>query len=530
MKNKLLKRAAVAALALAVMIVTGCQAIAGLDLNAVLKNAVKVTSGESKSSLELQLRLNEEALAEYDEDEADLYRLLSHVKLTIDHAAVEDESNMSVEGKVTLSDLNIPFKLRLSETAMVLELEGVTTPIVFDLSDEAIGSMFDIETDSGNGISAEQERTLTEVGRQIMDFVSGYAIDNLPNPSNLTAAPVVETVGGSPVSMMKLQFTMDGPSIWEWAKTYVNALIDDREGLTNAVGSILKLLEENPVFWEALGEINPFEGDVLDAPTSDEMAEEAVEEIITLLESAREEMEWTESEDEEFLNELLNESLVLKADVYVDAKLDIRKQAWELNYELGEALNDEYYESVVTGFTVKSSSEQWNVNGTVTAADPVVTEDSLSILDMELMEGYEALHYVDEDSDLYELLKNRLHITRQTYNAFADDYYNPPIIMPGYVTVVAVRDVAEAFGATVSYNSLTRQVSVYDELTDTRIIMQIGSDKVKVNGVDEVWPYPVMTIDSVTYVPARKLAEALGADIEWNTVYEDWKELTIARE
>lgn len=529
MKNKLLRRAAVAALALAVMIVAGCQAIAGLDLNQVLKNAAKVTSGESTSSFELQLRLNEDALSEYDDSEADLYRLLSHVKLNIDHAAIADESNLSLAGSMTFDQLTIPFDLRLSETLMVLELEGAAAPIAIDLSDEAIASMYGLEGELEEP-SRQDEETLSLIARQIIDFISGYAIDNLPNPSSLTAVPVIETIGGSQTSMMKLHFTMDGPGMWKWAKSYIGALINDREGLVTAVSSILKLLEEQPVYWEALGAMNPFETDILDAPTIDEMAEDAADEIVYLLESTLEEMEWTETEDEESLDEILNESLVLKSDVYVDAKLDIRKQAWELNYDMPASAEDEWVQPILTGFTVKSTSEQWNVNGSVEAAKPVVTDDALRIGDLELMEGYEALQYVNEESALYKLLKDRLHITRQSYQAYADNYSNPPIIVPGYITIVAVRDVADAFGATTSYDALTRQISVYDELTDTLIIMEVGSDVVKVNGAEEVWPFPVMTVNSVTYAPARKLAEALGADIEWKTIYEDWKQLSITRE
>ncbi|MDQ6419843.1 copper amine oxidase N-terminal domain-containing protein [Paenibacillus sp. LHD-117] len=529
MKNKLLKRAAVAVLALAVMIVAGCQAIAGLDLNQVLKNAAKVTSGESKSSFEFQLRLNEDALEEYEEEEADFYRLISHIKVELDRVLVEDESNLSLEGSLSFGDLGIPFGLRMSETTMVLELEGAKKPIAIDLSDEAIASMSGVEISEGNEVSQEEEETIAEIGRQITDLVSGYAINNLPNPSGLSATPVTEPIGGVQTSMMKLQFTMDGPAIWEWIKSYLDALLNDREGLEATVRGILELLENNPVYWEMLGEINPLESDELDAPTVDDMAKEAVDEIVLLLESYQEEIEWMETEDKETLDSLLNESLQLKMDTYVDAKLDIRKQALELNYELEDDM-DEELELPFTGFTLKTSSEHWNVNGSVAADEPAVTDDMLTSAELEELEGHEALEYVDEQSALYELLKNKLHVTRQTYFAYSDDYYNPPIIVPGYITIVAVRDVADAFGASTTYEAATREITVHDELTNTRIVMKVGSDVVKVNGKEEVWPFPVMTVDGTTYVPARKLAEALGADIEWQTVYEDWKELSISRE
>lgn len=535
MNIKWLRRTAIAALALAVTIVTGCQAIAGLDLNQVLKNAAKATSAESKSILELQLKLDEEALAEYDESEADLYRLLSNIKLTIEHAAIEDESNMSLEGSLSLGEMNLPFDLRLSETSMLIDLEGMEAPIVVDLSDEAIASLSGMEEEVDNAAVPLEEEKLTEIGRQITDLVSGYAIDNLPNPSGLTAVPVIEQVGGSQTSMMKLHFTMDGPALWDWVKSYLTALTDDREGLVAVVGGVFELLEENPVYWEAIGAIAPTEEtDVLDAPTTDEVAEQAVDDLIVMFESLQEEMARTEKEDKEMLDELLNDSLMLQADVYVDAKLDIRKQAWEFHYDLtdfGDVGEEEYVEApFFTGITVKSTTEQWNVGGSVTAADPVAAEEALSAEDLADSGGHEFLKHVDEESDLYDLLKNKFHITRQTYSAYSDDYFNPPIILPNYHTIVAVRDVADAFGATITYHPPTRQISVEDEITDTRIVVKIGSNIAKVNGVEQVWPTTVTSIDGVTYVPARKLAEALGADIKWETIDDGWKELTITRE
>jgi hypothetical protein len=534
MNKKWLRRTAIAALALAVTIVTGCQAIAGLDLNQVLKNATKVTSVESKSTLELQLELDEEALAEYDESEADLYRLLADVKLNLNHIAVEDELNTSLEGSIALGDASLPFELKLSDTAMVLDLEGVKEPIVFELMEEGVLTIGGMEAVPAEDADQDAEK-LAEIGRQVADLISGYAIDNLPNPSGLTAVPVTESIGGTPTSAMKLSFEMDGAQLWDWVQSYLTALTDDRDELASVIEKVLELLQQNPVYWESLEMMNPFESDVLDAPTVGDMANQAADEIIALIETLQEDTELTDEE-----RELASEMMALRADVYVDYQLNIRKQAWEFNYrqdpsaaEEADPGDEEFYveRPFFKGLTVKSTSEHWNIGGAVKAKEAVKPDNALAVEDLEYLSGYEFLkQHVDKKSDLYDLLKNKLHITRQTYSAYSDDYFNPPILLPNYHTIVALRDVAEAFGATVTYHAPTRQVSVYDEITDTRIVVKVGSDIAKVNGVEQAWPTTVTSIDGVTYVPARKLAEALGADIKWETIYDDWKVLTITRE
>ncbi|MHA6483094.1 copper amine oxidase N-terminal domain-containing protein [Paenibacillus sp. strain BS8-2] len=524
MKKTWLRRASVIVLALVVTIVTGCQSLSGLDLNKVLKNSVKVTSLESKSTLELQLELDEEVLADYDESEADMYRLLSNVKLNLDHIAVQDELNMSLEGSIVFGDANLPFDLSLSETAMVLNLEGMEAPIVFELIDEYMLEEGDVQ----------DEEKLAEIGRQITDLVSGYAIDKLPNPSGLTAVPVTETIGGTPTSAMKVSFEMDGVKLIDWVKSYLTALTDNRDELAAVIEKVLELLDQNPVYWESLEMMNPFESDVLDAPTVGDMANQAADEIIALIEPLQEELLFSEEE-----GQALSEMLNLRGDVYIDYGLNIRKQDWEFNYKYVPSILDEveledeeYYEepNFFTGMTIKSTSEQWNVGGAVKAKEAVTPDNALAAEDLEYLGGYDFLKHVDKKSDLYDLLTNKLHITRQTYSAYSDDYYNPPIILPNYHTIVAIRDVADAFDATTKYHAPTRQISVYDEITDTRIVVKVGSNIVKVNGVEQEWPVAVTSIDGYTYVPARKLAEALGADIKWETVYEDWQMLTITRE
>lgn len=524
------------ALAIVMLIAAGCQSVSGLDLNQTIKNSLLVTTSESKSTVEFDMDLNEDALVELqfiadgDADALELLQLFSHIKLELDQVKMQDQIHMSMEGNLILGEdeaTSIGFAMQADEKTLVIELDGAKAPFTFDLTGEAMLEAYGLE-----GMEEEVEEpaiddeALTQIGFDMIDIIGDYGIGNLPNPKNLKVSPVNVPIGGVNTQLMKAEFTMDGEALWDWIRQYVDALAADRDGLETAVKGILELLESQPGLWEAIGEFDPIQDGVLDAPTIDDVAEETVNEITESLTLLQEELDWMEEEEQETLELIYSEALQLSSAIYVDSKLDIRKQQFELSYTPDERLIEEQM-LPFTGFTLKTDNEQWNVNGAVEADKPVVSEDAQPIEEIE--HGYQFIGQIEEDSDLYDLLKNKLHITRQSYDSFIDSW-DEPIVMPGYITIVAVRDVADAFGAEITYDPKTSQVTLYDQPTDTTIVFTPDSDVVKVNGKNEIWPVSVTIIDGTTYVPARKLAEALGAEIEWQAVYGDYQSLMIERE
>ncbi|MFF2885313.1 copper amine oxidase N-terminal domain-containing protein [Paenibacillus sp. NPDC057967] len=529
------RRLSMLLLAMTILIAAGCQSVGGLDLNQTLKNSLKTTSSESKSTLEFKLNLDEKAIKDAieneeatDEDVA-LIRLFSNVKLEL-HQLQASHTRLSVEGKLTLGEqpVSVGFSAKADEKTLVVELEGAKQPFTFDLTGETYLEL--------NGIDAEEaalpegaEESLTKLGFDMMDIVSHYGITNLPNPKDLKVTPVSEPINGVETGLMHVQFSLDSKGLWDWAGSYLDALIADREGLQAMVKGILELFESNKALLESLGETDLLGTGTLDAPTLEEQAEEAAGMLTEELVYLRDEMKSLEKEDKESLDAFFNEALKLNVDVYVDSSLHIRKTQYDLSYTSADTVQE--MGLPFTGLSLKLNTEQWDVNGDVKPAAPVVTEDAITLEEAEYMQGYDVVKLFEEDSFIYDLLKNKMHITYQAYYGFPESFYNPPIVMPGYITMVAVRDVAEDFGAEVTYDPKTRTITVADRGTDTKIQFQSGSDKVIVNGVKEVWPLPATVIEGTTYVPARKLAEALGATIEWKTFYEDGdKVLVIERE
>ncbi|WP_339204467.1 copper amine oxidase N-terminal domain-containing protein [Paenibacillus sp. FSL K6-3182] len=523
-------------LALTLIFVAGCQAVSNLDFNTALKNSLKVTSSESKQSLEFKLLLDEEAYEGAPEEELAMMKLVSNMKLQLDHVKAQDSSNISMDGSLVFGEAaSIKFSLKMSDKLAVMELEGAKHPFVLDLTSEGLLGLTGVSDLTGlpaGAASAEapavDEAALTALGHQMLDTIGSYVIHNLPNPERIEVKPVNESINGSPTSLMKVHVDLDGPEIWAWVKKYVDALVADRAGLDKMITGVFEILQSNPNVWAAAGTINPFEGSGLDAQDPKEAIKEATDAIALLLSELQGELKLLEEEPDETLDEIFSKDLTIKADVYFDNKLDIRKQAYELSYV--PTMDLEYGILPVKGLTIKVESETWNVNGDVKADAPVASKTDISVDKLFGMQGYQVLKQFDEKSFAYDLLKNKLHIGKQNITWYPSDYYNPVILTADNITIIPLRDTVEQLGATLTYDAKTKSLKVNDGATNTTIVLKNDSDTAVVNGKNVKWAFPVTVINGTTYVPARNLAAALKAKIGWVDMGEDMRIFTLDRE
>ncbi len=81
-------------------------------------------------------------------------------------------------------------------------------------------------------------------------------------------------------------------------------------------------------------------------------------------------------------------------------------------------------------------------------------------------------------------------------------------------TMIPIRDIAEALGATVTWDGKRNEVTV--QLGDTRILLKIGSNTVYVNGTAKQSEIMTQIINARTYVPLRLVSEQLGAAVTWH--------------
>ena len=84
-------------------------------------------------------------------------------------------------------------------------------------------------------------------------------------------------------------------------------------------------------------------------------------------------------------------------------------------------------------------------------------------------------------------------------------------------TLVPARAIAEMLGAIVEWDEENRQVSI--EYGDIDILLAIDSNIAVVNGMDVELDVPAMLIDGRTFVPLRFVAESLGVGVEFE---EGW--------
>jgi len=91
----------------------------------------------------------------------------------------------------------------------------------------------------------------------------------------------------------------------------------------------------------------------------------------------------------------------------------------------------------------------------------------------------------------------------------------PPIIENGR-TLVPVRFIGEAFGATIGWDPVKKTVSYV--LEDKNIVLTIGSITAMVNGVKTTLDVaPKILPTGRTVVPVRFISESIGAKVDWNS-------------
>lgn len=81
-------------------------------------------------------------------------------------------------------------------------------------------------------------------------------------------------------------------------------------------------------------------------------------------------------------------------------------------------------------------------------------------------------------------------------------------------TLVPIRFVSEALGATVTWDDATRTVRIVKD--NTKIIMVVGQNTYNKNRRDYTMDTPSIIYGDRTYVPLRVVSEALGKEVQWD--------------
>nr|QGT51084.1 hypothetical protein Firmicute1046_1600 [uncultured Firmicutes bacterium] len=129
--------------------------------------------------------------------------------------------------------------------------------------------------------------------------------------------------------------------------------------------------------------------------------------------------------------------------------------------------------------------------------------------------GNDLMWYIDgqDGRKFYTLDLNTALITVKL-NGQLVNFDQPPTIIDGR-TLVPLRAIFEALGATVEWNSETQTVT--SKRGSTSVSLSIDSKTMYKNGKAVTLDVPAQLINDRTLVPARAIAEAFGCDVDWDS-------------
>ncbi|WP_410511575.1 copper amine oxidase N-terminal domain-containing protein [Paenibacillus sp. BR2-3] len=482
------------------LILAGCQAVGGLDVNKALLGDLDVKSSESSMSLSLKA-VPAPGISAEDKKIVDLINSFS---LNVSRVKLQDNGNISAQGTVVFKQLNVPFTLFLDKEALVFTVEGAKQPFYFPIAD--YGTLLGEEP-------IDQAKT-----QEISKLLAQFVVNNLPNPSDISVSPVTEAVYGQQVNLTKLHAEFTGDQLPGLLKSFLRSVSKDTEGFTKLIEGLydylLPVLQSNSdsfvdPFNLGLGDMIPLEDKEGVVTVLHDAVKLAVDTVLLVYDKQLDKL--YESTPE--LRTVLSKETKLQTDIFVDSDLHVRKQNVELNVAL-PASDDLPLQSI----SFKAQSESWNINGPVTA-DPISKNGALDLTSIQLTPG-ETLRNFNVNSNAYRILKEDIGITKKSIVIAPDDEYYYPIVK-GNTTFVPLRNLAQDLDAKVTWNKGTRQTVVTDDLNGKKMLFKVGSKEAVINGTKVKLGQPVFVDEyGSTYVPLRLLAQALQATVKIDS--EGW--------
>lgn len=512
-------------LAIIVAIAAGCQAIGGIDLSKVIYNS-NIKSSEGKASVSFNLDFTAPTPANQEErEELAMWNLFKQTKITMDSIKVEDPYTMSVAGAVSIGKGKIGYRMFMDKEQLVVDLEGAGKPIVIrslDLS--SVLSEMEEETEQLNEDATDK---LMNSVTEIQDLLLGYVAKQLPNPKTINISGATTTINKQPMNLTKIQAEMKGDELLDYALEFLNNIVDDKKGAESLIGELVDLIM--PIVAAQMGQNEAEINEMLEEIK--EVKAEIVNGYYEMILSARDELENSMEEDPELLkNEAgIDENSTLKVDLFVDKNLNTLKSKYDLYLTSAKTDGVLLEEEDDNGPQLKSvriilEEEKWNLNGNVNA-DLIATDKSAIILD-ENMSTRRMVHSMNKGSLLYQVLRNDMHMTRQTVELPVQTRdRKPEQNMSAYidrgVSMVPLRKVSDGFDATLNFNKQTKQVEFLDE--GNRITVPLNSKVVHLNGKKKFIGMSTVNRNGVTYVPAREMLKLVGAKVTWNSANKEIK-------
>lgn len=470
----------------------------GVDVGKAMANGASIKSGESRQSMNINIEPATDLATEKD---LEMIELINSISLDIDQAKMKDAKTASIKGTFSMEGTKLPFHLSMNESQLVIDLDGAQKPLYISLDtfqDAQALPMVDMKA---------LEKQLEEISPKLFSFV----LKHLSNPKNISVTPVQESVNGEALSLSKLHLEVSGEEMLAMVKPFLTSISKDEQGLKELIGDLYD------VFYPVLEAVNEVEGGGDETLNSivPESKDEAVASLYAMIKVGLDGM--LVNYDQE-LNNLLNEDpdlktlfgteTKLKLDFYLDSKLDIRKQNFELKVAI--PASDEL---PLKSVTLSGDSEQWNIGGTVAVDEVDVSGGVMDLMKDDITPG-QMLRNFDSNLLAYQLLKDEAGITSKSVVLFPDDEYAGAITVKN-TTFVPLRYVSEELDAEVKWTKGSNRIVVIDDITGDEIVLTVGSKKATVAGKEVTMVESAYVgKDGKTYVPLRFVAESLGATVD----------------
>lgn len=279
-----------------------------------------------------------------------------------------------------------------------------------------------------------------------------------------------------------------------------NALENVKEG-SQAEAVLTEILERYETPEDAIEELEELldELEDLEDETTDE--EEATDEEIDAEEELEDDAE-VEAAEEETDEEAADEEELDEEEGNQEKERNKNKEALQLAKALLKQVDASDSPQTKKGQAYKklaqffAENEEW--------AEALESQEKLLEIENDLLENYELLGQLYEQAGINEVTA--------FVNGKKPEFDVPPVIMDGR-TLVPFRAIAESLDAKVDWDQETRTVII--ERDGTVVTLTIGSNVATINGEEVELDVPASITNGRTFVPARFIAEALNAEVDW---------------
>lgn len=510
-----LRGSALALFTLLLVVATGCQPVGSVDLSQVLLNRFDVRAMEASGYLEVSFdfdgaMVSDPAFLEKNglPSGFDVTRF-SSVKLVYDRIKADREGDMQLEGALEWSGGSVPFSIHTDEQTLLVRLDDVMRPIAISLADETVP------------VPAEGQQRLTESLLAAAKRVGAYLIRNLPNPPSIQVTRTSEPINGVTESLVKVQAEWNGEDLAKLIPAYIDALLQDEQGLNDAVRAALEWAAKLELILQEISD-SPEKTPVAESRSDEagqQMVEEqlpkAVEGVRFFLQMLKYELARLPKDDPRAWAALFNKGHVFRVSLYVDSSLTIRKTEEEWHVDLAAVAGEIGEPFPVRGVTLRVGQELWNVNGDLDVPDVTVPRGALTEEELDDMKAYRFLRLVNPDSALYRLLKHDLAIDDQQAKLY--DSWDGPFVERNGVLYIPLRKTLGDFDIEVRYDAKSRSTRFHDGPTGRDFVLRPGSKEVQVDGETVRWTHPPVTVNGSLYVPADEFFGLFGATYERQT-------------